>query len=108
MNVWAVMTRPPFNVIDPGFIARWRGVLAPAGIAICLIELGYPLFIWPRRTRVIWLVCVIGMHVAIGVAMGLYLFALIMIILNLAAFAPDFILRRLNPIRIRTVAEAKA
>ena len=108
MNLWSVMTRPPFNVIDPGFIARWRSVLAPAGIAICLIELGYPLFIWPRRTRIIWLACVLSMHAAIGASMGLYLFALIMIILNLAAFAPDSVLGRLSPIRVRTAGVAKA
>jgi hypothetical protein len=30
------------------------------------------------------------MHVAIGLTMGMYLFALIMIVLNLAAFGPDF------------------
>ena len=28
------------------------------------------------------------MHVAIGVTMGMYLFSLVMIVLNLAAFAP--------------------
>jgi len=31
------------------------------------------------------------MHVTIGVAMGLYQFALVMIVLNLAAFGPDLI-----------------
>jgi len=30
------------------------------------------------------------MHLAIGLAMGLYLFALVMITLNFAAFGPDF------------------
>jgi hypothetical protein len=88
MNVWATVTRPPFNVLNPMFIARWRAVLAPAGIAICLIELCYPLLIWPRRTRPIWLGCVIGMHLAIGIVMGMYLFAFVMIVLNVAAFAP--------------------
>ncbi len=29
------------------------------------------------------------MHVAIGLAMGMYLFALVMVVLNLAAFAPN-------------------
>lgn len=94
MNVWEAVTRPPFNVFDPGFVARWRAVLAPAGIAICLIELGYPLFIWPRKTRAIWLGCVVGMHVAIGIVMGMYLFAFVMIVLNVAAFAPKRIIVR--------------
>jgi hypothetical protein len=88
MNLWAAMTRPPFNILDPGFIASWRGILAPAGIAIWVIELGYPVFIWPKRTRTIWLGCVIGMHAAVGIVMGMYLFAFIMIVLNVAAFGP--------------------
>ena len=29
------------------------------------------------------------MHAAIGLMMGMYLFAMVMIVLNLAAFAPD-------------------
>jgi hypothetical protein len=31
------------------------------------------------------------MHIAIGVTMGMYLFALIMIVLNVAAFGPGVI-----------------
>ena len=41
------------------------------GIAICLIEMGYPVFIWRKKTRPLWLVAVLMMHVAIGVMMGL-------------------------------------
>ena len=43
-----------------------------------------------KKTRFIWLVCIVAMHIAIGLTMGMYLFALIMIVLNLAAFGPDF------------------
>ena len=69
----------------------WRGY---AGVLICLLEIGYPVFIWPRRTRLIWLVSIMGMHVAIGLTMGMYLFALIMIVLNAAAFGPTVRLGR--------------
>ena len=61
------------------------------GIFICLVEIGYPIFIWPKKTRNLWLVCVLAMHAGIAAAMGLHLFALIMIVLNLAAFGPDLI-----------------
>jgi hypothetical protein len=56
------------------------------GISICLIEVGYPVFIWMKKTRFFWLVCILAMHAAIGLTMGMYLFALVMIVLNLAAF----------------------
>ena len=97
LNIWAAVTRPPFNVFDPILIAHWRFLLPAVGITICLIEIGYPIFIWPRRTRPIWLTCVLAMHGAIGIAMGMYLFGLIMIILNLAAFAPHWIFRQRTP-----------
>ena len=104
VNVWAALTRPPFNVLDPHLIAKWGAILPLAGITICLIEFGYPLFIWPRKTRAVWLGCVVGMHLAIGVVMGMYLFALVMIVLNVAAFAPKSILVR----RYRTLPRTRA
>jgi len=66
----------------------------PLGLGICLLETSYPIFIWPRRTRLIWLVGIIAMHGAIAVLMGLYLFGFIMAVLNIAAFGTDLFRRR--------------
>jgi hypothetical protein len=85
-NLWRALTRPPFNTISPDVLVRFKYLLVIVGIAICLIELGYVVFIWIRKTRLLWLICILAMHVAIGYTMGLYLFALIMMVLNLAAF----------------------
>ncbi len=85
-NLWRSLTRPPFNLISPDILVRFKYALPILGISICLIELGYPFFIWLRKTRLFWLICILAMHVAIGLAMGMYLFALVMIVLNLAAF----------------------
>jgi hypothetical protein len=83
------LIRPPFNLISPDILVRFKYALPVLGISICVIEVGYPLFIWMKKTRFVWLVCILGMHVAIGLTMGLYLFALVMIVLNLAAFGVD-------------------
>src|SRR5882724_3504784 len=85
-NLWRSLTRPPLNLISPDILVRFKYALPVLGISICLIELGYPFFIWIKRTRFVWLVCILAMHIAIGLTMGLYLFALVMIVLNLAAF----------------------
>jgi hypothetical protein len=85
-NLWRSLTRPPFNLISPDILVRFKYALPILGISICLIELGYPFFIWIRKTRLFWLVCILAMHAVIGLAMGMYLFALVMIVLNLAAF----------------------
>jgi hypothetical protein len=89
-NMWRALIRPPFNIIDPAMLVRWKYLFPVAGVLICILEIGYPFFIWHKRTRPIWLWLVIGMHIAIGITMGMYLFALIMIVLNAAAFGPDF------------------
>jgi len=87
-SVWRALIRPPFNIIDPEILVRWNYVFPVAGIFVCLLEITYPFFIWNSQTRKIWLVCICVMHVGIGVTMGMYLFALIMIVLNMAAFGP--------------------
>ena len=85
-SIWRALTRPPFNVISPDILVSWRYFLPVAGIFICLLETGYIFFIWPKRTRLVWLTCMLGVHLGIAVTMGLYLFSFIMIVLNLAAF----------------------
>ncbi|TMP96191.1 MAG: hypothetical protein E6L07_05835 [Verrucomicrobia bacterium] len=89
-NLWRALIRPPFDIISPDILIRFKYLLPILGISICLIELGYVFCIWMKKTRFIWLVCIVAMHIAIGLTMGMYLFALIMIVLNLAAFGPDF------------------
>jgi hypothetical protein len=89
-SIWRALTSPPYNVVSPEVLVMWKHFLPLIGISICIIETGYPFFVWLKRTRLIWFLCVCGMHVAIGCTMGLYLFSLIMIILNLAAFGPGF------------------
>jgi hypothetical protein len=89
-NLWRSLTRPPFDIVSPDVLIRFKYFLPGLGISICLIEVGYIVFIWMKKTRLVWLVGILAMHVAIGLTMGMYLFALIMIILNLAAFGSDF------------------
>jgi Vitamin K-dependent gamma-carboxylase len=85
-NLWRSLTRPPFNLISPNILVHFKYALPILGISICFIELGYPFFIWIKKTRLFWLVCTLAMHLAIGLAMGMYLFALVMIVFNIAAF----------------------
>jgi hypothetical protein len=80
------LIRPPFTVVPPDILIRFKYALPLLGILICLLEVSYSVFIWLKRTRRIWLVCILAMHAAIGLLMGLYLFALVMIVMNLAAF----------------------
>jgi hypothetical protein len=85
-NLWRSLIRPPFTVVPPEVLIRFKYLLPLLGISICLLEVSYPIFVWIRKTRLIWLVCIVAMHAAIGLLMGLYLFALVMIVMNIAAF----------------------
>ena len=86
--IWRALALPPFNVIAPEILVRWRILFPVASIGTALLEIGYCFFIWPRATRRLWLIGILFMHLAIGLAMGMYLFAIVMIVLNLAAFGP--------------------
>jgi uncharacterized membrane protein YphA (DoxX/SURF4 family) len=86
-SLWRALTVPPFQFVNPELLVRWKMFLPAAGLAICALELFYPIFIWFRPTRTFWLVSICAMHLMIGLTMGMFLFAFIMIVLNLAAFA---------------------
>ena len=92
-SIWYALIRPPFNLLPPEALIPWKSLFPVLGISVCLLETGYPFFIWRPKTRAFWLLAVIAMHLAIGLAMGLYLFAFVMITLNFAAFGPGFAFR---------------
>jgi len=98
-SIWRALIRPPFDVLSPELLVKWKHLFPALGIGVLIIELGYPFFIWSKRTRLVWLICVLLMHIGIGLFMGMYLFASIMIVLNLAAFGPGVV--RWQPRRLR-------
>ena len=85
-NLWRALIRSSLNVVSPDILVRFKYTLPPLGIAICVLEVSDPIFIWMKRTRLVWLIGILAMHAAIGLMMGMYLFALVMIVMNLAAF----------------------
>ena len=56
------------------------------GWLVILLEIVYPIFIWRSATRRFVLWGMVALHIGIALLMGLYLFSLVMITLNLAAF----------------------
>ncbi len=86
-NLWRSLTQPPFNILPLHFLILWKDLLPVFGVCILLLEITYPILIWWKRTRTVCLLSMCVLHVGIGVGLGMPLFALIMIVLNLAAFA---------------------
>jgi len=100
-SIWRALTRPPFDQVPAEVLVRYALFLPAMGILVCFLETGYAMFIWPKQTRPFWLAGILLLHLSIGLTMGLYLFALIMIVLNLAAFGPEFLLRAVGAVRAR-------
>jgi hypothetical protein len=93
-NLWRALTRPPFDILSPETVASLGALLPMMGISVWLIEILYPILIWPRRTRLVWLLLTCTLHLSIALGMGMYLFALVMIVLNVAAFGTPLVATR--------------
>jgi hypothetical protein len=102
--IWRAVMQPQFHAA----YLQWSWLPSVPLVAqlVCwgtlVVELGYAVFIWPARTRPVWLLAAIGMHAGIALALGLWLFASVMIVMNVALFAPqavDAVLARLASYR---------
>jgi hypothetical protein len=90
-SLWRALTNPPIDIfMRATFLPHVAHLLPAFGIAVWLLELSYPIFIWNQQTRPILLAAIIIMHISIGVLMGMWWFASIMIILNFSAFGTDY------------------
>jgi hypothetical protein len=84
--IWRAMMQPQFSVFDVSWLANWPGLAMGICWGTLLIECGYPFFIWLPRTRPYWVAATLLLHLGIGLFMGLWLFALIMMVLTFTAF----------------------
>src|SRR5438552_1878041 len=48
-NIWRSLIRPPFNVIGPEILVRWKYLFPVAGVFICVLEIGYPFLFGTAR-----------------------------------------------------------
>jgi len=84
--IWRAVMQPQFNVVDFGWLTSRPELAAVAGWSVLLIELGYAVFIWIPATRRPALAVTLLMHAGIALTMRLWLFSLMMVAFNLAAF----------------------
>lgn len=92
--IWRAVSIPGFYQLDLSWLAEVPWLATGLGYLVLVIELGYPVLIWFRAIRPIFLLLVGGMHLGIGVAMGLHYFAALMILLNIAAFGWPYLERK--------------
>jgi len=85
--VWYILGNTNYSQFNLKFLANFPFILKTLTWWTLLIESAFPVFMFVKQTRRLWLLNILLLHIGIGIFMGLYMFALIMIILNIAAFA---------------------
>jgi hypothetical protein len=84
--IWQTVSQPIFGTFDLSWLARPSWIPTVAGWSTLLVEIGYVFFIWPRSTRKVWCIATIGLHLGIGLFMGLVFFSSVMILLTVCFF----------------------
>lgn len=84
--MWRVLTVPLYQPADFSWTAHYPFLLMMGGWMSLLLEGAYFIFIWPRRTRWLWIAGILALHAGIALIMGLQLFGLIMCVLTFTVF----------------------
>jgi len=84
--LWRAMMRPDLGTMDFGWVAAVPWIAMIGCWATLVVETGYALLVWPRRTRKIWALATIGLHAGVAATLGLYAFSLTMMVLTFAAW----------------------
>jgi hypothetical protein len=96
--IWRALIYPSTAFCDFSWLADYVWLAKLICWGTLAVEVGYAFLIWPRRTRRLWLVAIIGLHAGIAFTMGLVFFAAIMILLNVSAFGVSAEPRRVPPL----------
>ncbi|MDI1435040.1 HTTM domain-containing protein [Polyangium sorediatum] len=84
--LFRALSFPDCKQFDMSWLAFYPAISQLACVGTLVVELGYCVFIWPRRTRRLWLAAILALHVGIAVFLGLHFFGAIMFVLNFALF----------------------
>ena len=84
--VWYIFGNTNYSQFNLQFLADLPFIPKTLSWWTLVIETAFPIFMYLKRSRKFWIVNIVMLHVGIGLIMGLYMFGLIMIILNVAAF----------------------
>jgi hypothetical protein len=83
--MWRAVMRPDLAMFDLSRLAQYPTLATFGCVSTLIVEIGYPFMIWNRWTRLPWAAATIGLHVGIAIFLGLWSFAAVMIVFNVAA-----------------------
>lgn len=88
-GIWRAVSLPGFNNLNTTWMADFPMMLMVMGWGVLIMETFYFVLIYFKKTRPLTLLIIMSMHLGIALSMGLYQFALIMILFNFTAFGWD-------------------
>lgn len=91
--IWRAVTQPGFTMLDMTWLSTVPIIPIVVGWLVLLVETFYSLFINLIKTRLVWLLAAFAMHLGIGYFMGLYQFAMLMIVWNMCAYGHQYFLK---------------
>jgi hypothetical protein len=89
--VWFAVANLEYQSMDLTWLVRWPILISVITHATVFWETFYPVLIWPRLTRPIFLLMAVLVHGGIALALGMITFGLAMLIGNIAFIPPDLI-----------------
>ncbi|QGJ72057.1 HTTM domain-containing protein [Planctomycetales bacterium 10988] len=92
--VWHALANLEFQTLDLTWLAHWPYLLNFITLAALFGELSYCALVWNRWLRPLVVLNIIGMHLGIGLLMGMMPFGLLMIFANLS-WTPSWLVRSL-------------
>jgi hypothetical protein len=101
--LWRAFMQPQFSVFDMSWLAFAPWLAQIGSWMVMLIEVGYPFFIWPAKTRPIWVIAISAIHLGVGIIMGLWMFSIMMIVMTFSAFGFRLILNRMSHQKLRAL-----
>lgn len=87
--LWRAVIQPDFRQFGVYWLSEVPWLVMLLSWFTMFIETFYFIGMWVPRLRVFWLLAMIGLHLGIGLFLGLYLFGLVMILMSVSAFGYD-------------------
>jgi uncharacterized membrane protein YphA (DoxX/SURF4 family) len=85
--IFIALNTPGYRIMDAHWLAQVPFIPMAAGWAVLVIEIFYCIFIWPKKTRFIWIIATCFLHVGIAIFLRLHVFGLLMCVPTLTLFA---------------------
>jgi hypothetical protein len=84
--IWRSVNLPEYSQFDMTWMAYWPIIPMALGWGTLLVEGLFFVFIWPKQTRLFWVILTTSLHAGIALFLGLQIFGIIMCVIVIALF----------------------